>query len=427
MRKFAYLTLIIALLVAACSKEKRATTAPEAALTITSDEIVYIGAEGGFVPVTYIIENATAGEEVKVQILSSAMIVAAEVESAGLIKVEVAANTTTAPREGGIIVSYASHTATIKIKQEGAAYEVVDIAANQLIASYYGDYIAEGLDQYWLIMTKDGFVDGSVVPGGEYFRIDLLAPIAQDGDTSVVPDGKYIFDRSNALTAYSILNIGNSDYAWVDEDNTMWAKEFSMATLTVEGDKLHLEAMVDDKLYRVTFEGEYEIADASIKDHISTFTEDVEIDVSNCKVSVVNSGDYWNCGYCDWYIEFSSVDGIYYGPYLVLDLLATTLDGSSGFEGVYRSAGFSADDPTKPNFGPGVFVPGMRMSDDGVYMLGSLYVVYKDGKAIAQAPLYDGVIAIAANGDGTHTIKIEATDDAPKPNKLTLNWTGVLR
>ena len=65
--------------------------------------------------------------------------------------------------------------------------------------------------------------------------------------------------------------------------------------------------------------------------------------------------------------------------------------------------------------------------DDGANdFLGSVFVEYRDGRAIEQAPFYTGTVDIKDNGDGTYTIKVDACDDAPRPNKLTLNWTGTL-
>ena len=77
-----------------------------------------------------------------------------------------------------------------------------------------------------------------------------------------------------------------------------------------------------------------------------------------------------------------------------------------------------------PDFRAGVFVPGFRVSSDADLLLGSLFMVYKNGLCVSQAPLYEGTVTIEANGDGTHTIVIDALDDAPEQHRITLNWTG---
>ena len=73
-----------------------------------------------------------------------------------------------------------------------------------------------------------------------------------------------------------------------------------------------------------------------------------------------------------------------------------------------------------------VFVPGFRVADDADLLLGSLYMVYEDNMAIKQAPLLTGTVVINYNANGTHTVIVDAYDDAVRPNKLTLNWTGYI-
>jgi hypothetical protein len=112
-----------------------------------------------------------------------------------------------------------------------------------------------------------------------------------------------------------------------------------------------------------------------------------------------------------------------YGTYVVIDFLSNS---TTDFTGTYVDSGFSAEDETMPDFRAGVFVPGFRVADDADLLLGSLFMVYKDGLCVSQAPLYEGTVTIEANGNGTYTIAIDALDDAPEQNRITLNWTGRL-
>lgn len=304
---------------------------------------------------------------------------------------------------------------------------IIDISANQLIGKYYGERLVSGLGHYWIILSDNGFTDGNATQNSEFFRIDLLGPIAADENNIRIPDGNYVFDINNSFSEYSILNIGNSDYTYIDEVGEAWATAFSYAELKVNGNKLSLVAFVDDKEYHVTFEGDYTISYNPISDTISTLTSDYEIDLSNCTGSVSCFNDYWNCGYCNWQIEFVCNDGLKNGTYLVLDFLTdSNINGNSGLTGTYYSSGFSEEDPTKPDFGPYTFVPGMRISDDGIHMMGSLLMEYVNGVGVEQVPIFGGEFTIIDNGDSTHTIIINATDDATPPNKITLNWTGTL-
>jgi hypothetical protein len=66
------------------------------------------------------------------------------------------------------------------------------------------------------------------------------------------------------------------------------------------------------------------------------------------------------------------------------------------------------------------------VSDTSDLLLGSLFMVYKDGLCVSQAPLYDGSVTVTELGNGYYTIVVDALDDAPVQNKITLNWTGYL-
>jgi hypothetical protein len=356
------------------------------------------------------------------------MITALNTEAQGIICAMVAANDEYEARTAQIRISFNGETKYVAIHQEGNANaphnEVVNVTANQLVGNYYGDNLREGVGHYWIILTKDGFVDGAAVAGGEYFRLDLMAPMPTDENNVRIPDGEYRFDLSQSGDEYTIVDIGNTDYSWVDENMEGWALALDDASLTVSGNQLELIAVVDDKEFHVSFDGDYSLTTSIISDCVSSLTGDAVIDVSNCTASVNSYGDYWECGYNNWCIEFVCNAGMKYGTYLVIDFLNNS---TTDFTGRYEASGFSADDETKPDFRSNVFVPGFRVADDADLLLGSLYMVYKDGLCLSQAPLYGGTVTITANGDGTHTIVIDATDDADPAHKITLNWTGKLQ
>ena len=394
---------------------------------ITSSDTVDIGAEGGIVVVTYTLGGGDYSL-VDVATDNEAMITALNTEEQGIICAMVAANDVYEARTAQIRISFNGETKYVAIHQEGNAdaphNEVVNVAANQLVGNYYGDNLREGVGHYWIILTKDGFVDGAAVAGGEYFRLDLMAPMPEDMDNIRIPDGEYRFDLSLSGDEYTIVDIGNTDYSWVDENMEGWAIALEDASLTVSGNRFELIAVVDEKEFHVSFDGDYSLTTSIISDCVSSLTGDAVIDVSNCTASVNSYGDYWECGYNNWCIEFVCNAGMKYGTYLVIDFLNKS---TTDFTGRYEASGFSADDETKPDFRSNVFVPGFRVADDADLLLGSLYMVYKDGLCLSQAPLYGGTVTITSNNDGTHTIVIDATDDADPAHKITLNWTGKLQ
>ena len=414
---------MFAMLTTACEVLESPKHDPE--LELTSEETLRVDREGGEFEITYNLLHASFGTNVSAKVVNSDMITAVDTSTKGKVFITISENTTDAIREGAVIVSYESLSFTVLVHQDYTAVDKPavrrDIVANQLVGNFYGDNLAAGVGHYWIILTKDGFVDGAAVAGGEYFRLDLMAPMPEDMDNIRIPDGEYRFDLSMNRDEFTIIDIGNTDYSWVDEDMEGWALPLEDAKLTVNGNRFELEAFVDNTEYHVTFEGDYSLTTSIINDYVSSLTQDTVIDVSNCSASVNSYGDYWDCGYNNWCIEFVCNDGMKYGTYLVIDFLNNS---TTDFTGTYVASGFSAEDETMPDFRADVFIPGFRVADDADLLLGSLFMVYKDGLCVSQAPLYEGSVTITSNGDGTYTVVIDALDDAPEPNKITLTWTG---
>lgn len=425
-RVFTILFALVAFVFAACEPAVTPPADEEVVFEITSQKSIDVGVDGGVFPITY---SLTAGDytEISADADDTTMIIDINTNTAGVILVSVAPNSGIYNRNAKIRVVYGDKTEFIDVHQAGTSglnegeFEVVEVAANQLVGNYYGDNLKEGVGHYWIILTKDGFVDGAAVAGGEYFRLDIMAPTPDDEDNVRIPDGEYRFDYAKSLDEYTIIDIGNTDYSWVDDEMEGWAIPMQDATLTVRGNHFELVAFVEHFEYHVEFEGDYSITTNIITDHVSSLTKDTVIDVSNCSANVRSCGDYWHCGCNDWCIEFVCKDGMQHGTYVVIDYLS---DSTTDFTGTYIDSGFSAENETKPDFRAGVFVPGFRVADDADIFLGSLFMVYKDGLCVSQAPIYEGTVTITANVDGTHTIVIDALDDAPKQNRITLNWTG---
>ena len=393
-------------------------------ITVTSDDVINAIAEQKNYQITYTVQGEGT---VMATTDNPQMIDAINTATSGYVRFRVTENTTSEVREAYIIITYGNSFARVKVVQEGAEMpevEKVYIAANQLVGNYYGDRLADGVGHYWIILTKDGFVNGNTVAGGEYFRLDLIAPLTDATENITLPDGDYRFDPSLAYEEFTIINIGNTDYTLIDSTGEAWGYNFVDASLSVRGNKMELVALTAEKEFHVTFEGTYTLTPPyEITDYVSSLKQDTVIDVSNCHVSKQSYGDYWDCGYTNWSVEFVCYDGMKYGTYVILDLISAS---ATDISGTYVASGFTAEDSTKPDFRPGVFVPGFRVSSESDLLLGSLYMVYKDGLCVSQASLYDGTITITKLADGYYNIVIDAYDDAPKQNKITLNWTGTM-
>lgn len=421
MRSFLF-GLVAICAVALFSCERVDTPVEESYLKIMSSKTINVCRQGGTYSIKYRIDPPIEGEEVRVSSDNEEMIASMVVASEGNVVVEVAPNPTHDERQANVTISYGNLSESVLFVQEGM--EHIEVAANQLIGNYYGERLQPGLGHYWIIMSKDGIVDGELANGSEFFRLDLIAAVAEDEENIRIPDGRYTYDATNSFTEFTMPNLGNTDYTYVDDGGMAWAEPFVEATLDVKGSKFTLEAATEERTFSVTFDGDYSITANIISDHISTLEEDLEIDLAGCKGTLSNYGDYWMCGYTNWGIEFVHTRGLKYGTYLVLDFIS---ESTTSCVGTYRYSGFSGEDETKPNFAPGFYVPGMRISDDGVHMMGSLVQINKDGKGIDQAPLYGGEFTISQNDDGSYHIVIDALDDAEPAHRITLDWSGNLQ
>lgn len=419
---FSVALIAIMMFTVSCDFGQSDKTNEKVGITLLNDNLINVPIEGGEYEIYYILKGEADKVEAKTN--NPEMFDVINANSPGIVRISVTENETESPREAEIVVSYGSASFGVTVKQaakEVVHRDVVNVEANQFVGTYYGETFGENKAHYWIILSKDGFVDGSTVLGGEYYRFDIIAPAAQDKENIVVPEGDYTFEIAEAYKQYSIVDLGNTDYSTIDADGVAWATPFVDATLKVTGNRFELVAMTETHEYHVTYEGEYKVSSYEITDYISSLTKDTVINVSNCYASVTNYGDYWKCGYNNWNLEFVCNDGWTNGTYVRVDYLtASTTD----FTGTFVDSGFTVEDPTKPDFRAGVFVPGFRMSDIANDLLGSLFMIYDNGRCVSQAPLSEGTVAITANGNGTHTIVIDCYDDAPKKNKITLNWTG---
>lgn len=416
----------------------------ETTFELTSDSVISATYEGGKYTITYNLVSEEANV-VKAVADNKEMVTSIDTQTEGCIYVQVAENKTTQSREATILASYGNKCFEVTIEQAAKAVEpeepeepgddnpdddyIINVEANQLIGFYQGANVFGNSSLYWIILSDNGIVDGVTTPNSEYFRLDLLGPAPEDMDNIRIPDGVYTLDIDDSFKEFSILRqLGNTDYTYIDNAGEQWITQFTYVELNVQGNEMFLMGVVEDKEYHVTFSGDYTITYNELSENISTLTSDHEISLKNCTGTVKNFGDYWKCGYCNWNIEFVHNDGLNYGTYFVLDLLTDTdFSGASGFEGTYRTTGFQEEDPSQPAWAPSTFIPGFRVSDVDNYMMGSMLVEHIDGNAVEQAPIYDGEVTITDNGNGTHSIVVNAVDDAVPPHKITLNWTGILQ
>lgn len=411
---------------------------------LTSDSVINVPYEGGDYTITYNLESKDNDDVVNAITDDKNMITSIDTQTDGYVYITISKNLATETRESSIMLSYGNLCFNVDVVQEANPGEpenpvnpdpedpvdpedpedpTINIEANILMGNYYSDDLVSKLGHYWIILSDGGIVNGNLVPNSEFFRIDLLGPMAADENNVKIPDGFYTFDANNSFTEYTILNTGNSDYCYVDDNSETWTSSLTKATLIVDGNIITLTATVDGQDYLVIYYDEYQLSYTPVSKVISTLKSDYEINLSDAIGNLYCYGDYWGCGYCNWGIEFNY--GIENGDVLVLDFLTDyKTDGSSSFEGTFVSSGFMEDDPTQPDWKPYTFIPGFRIN--GSYIMGSIMQSYANGVGVNEAPIFGGEFTITNNNDGTHTIIINATDDADPAHRITLNWTGEL-
>mgnify|MGYP003289716638 CR=1 FL=1 len=430
--KKAILLLSLSLLTfVACDNNTTPGETPEQTdptLTITSDTLYNIGAEGGEFEITYTLENPTEDGIIET-IVNQNWISIVENDENGTINCSVAENLSTESRTAAITVTYLEISKTVQVIQEGSTTNEsefdVEYDAQMMWGVYYGDRYDINSANYWIVFSFDGLDDmGNIYPDSEYYRVDLYGPVASDLSNIVVADGTYSFDTTNSLEQFT-MTAENSSYITTDGERNPTVIPFEDAQMTVNGNEMILIATINGEKHKVTFNGSYTFQDLSPKDYGSTLKDDLVADLSNHQAYVSAYGDYWGCGYCNWWIEILPDNEDQSGDSFIFDFHTDSLTPTDDISGIYPSSGFSADDPTKPNFGPDSFVPGMVISAEG-HLMGSLYLEYTSGQLTNQAPLIDGYFEVIDNGNGTHTINIETYDDSPLKNKITATWTGYL-
>lgn len=433
MKKLLLLFALTGAIISACNKntptgDNNQPEEPKTTLNITSDTLINIGAEGGSFEITYTIENPIESESINIT-PDQNWISITDSQTDGTISYSVAENTTSESRSAVITISYLEIEKSVQVIQDGATINEneidVEYDAQMMWGVYYGDRYDINSANYWIVFSFDGLDDmGNIYPNCEYYRVDLYGPVSTDPANIKIADGTYFLDADNSMEQFT-MTAENSAYITTDSERNPTMIPFEEAQMTVNGNEMVLLATINGEKHRVTFNGSYSFEDLSPKDYGSTLKDDVVADLSYHQAIVSSYGDYWSCGYCNWWIEIVPDNDDKTGDSFIFDFHTDSITPTDDISGKYPSCGFSQEDPTKPDFGPDTFVPGMVISAEG-HLMGTLYLEYTSGQLTNQAPLIDGYFEVIDNGNGTHTINIEVYDDSPLKNKITGTWTGYL-
>lgn len=398
MKKIFSILFLAALVMVACENGSEEKAKPT--ITVTSNEVIEVAAEGGEVEIAYTIVN---GESPKVNISENATWIDAK-QSGDVIVVTVKANETAETREAVITLKYYASSAQVTVKQLGSEYDVV-FAAKRFEGIYFGTEYST-LHNYYIILSDVGVnTDASVKANGTYYYFDMYNKIAADENNPVLPDGEYKFDATNSYADKTFSEEGSWYGKTNDNGKFSTSASYKEATVVVKNGKFSATIeMENGETHYVSYEG-----DLVATTHITTLSGDVEFDVKDASVTATCYGDTYEKGQQTWFIEAVKGD-----EYFSVEVLSPSAESYDGIYMVLAPSGVT-DYSNK-------FIPGLI----GEGLIGTWYAKLTDGviKGDVMAPMVDGLIQIITEGDAV-TINYSCKDDAG--NNITGSVKGNLK
>ena len=398
MKKIFSILFLAALVMVACENGSEEKAKPT--ITVTSNEVIEVAAEGDEVEIAYTIAN---GESPKVNISENATWIDAK-QSGDVIVVTVKANETAETREAVITLNYYASSAKVTIKQMGSEYDVV-FQAKRFEGIYFGTEYST-LHNYYIILSDVGVnTDASVKANGTYYYFDMYNKIAADENNPVLPDGEYKFDATNSYADKTFSEEGSWYGKTNDNGKFSTSASYKEATVVVKNGKFSATIeMENGETHYVSYEG-----DLVAMTHITTLSGDVEFDVKDASVTATCYGDTYEKGQQTWFIEAVKGD-----EYFSVEVLSPSAESYDGIYMVLAPSGVT-DYANK-------FIPGLI----GEGLIGTWYAKLTDGviKGDVMAPMVDGLIQIITEGDAV-TINYSCKDDAG--NNITGSVMGNLK
>ena len=406
-------------------------------LVITSGRSYKVEANGGDVYVTYMGADAVTTTIIE----GGEAISGIKTPTAGIIVVSFKANTANSVRNAVVEVSAGNGDFTTLISFLQAANNQnigndadVTFTAMQMDGYYYGEKYGAGADRYAFFLSDKGLNNGGqAYTDGTYYYIDCFSPANK---TTSLPMGTYTFDSTESGKAFSITP--NSQLILTtDSVETTESIVMTDAKMVVSANGITLVATINGKKHKVTYSGDLSLSDVSDENNNggnddggddktdgqdseaqSTLTADRHVTFDGeHRAKWGYEGDYWNTGYSNYTIYIMNKSaGYVYGDTLQLDIITNNTSKDGSFAGKYTIS----DKPGKL-----VMVAGF--TNKYAQAVGSWLYEYGGSSASGYknyAQLKSGSCEIIANGDGTHTVKLNAYDY--KGNNITCNWTGVI-
>lgn len=431
MRSRIFIVVLLAGLLLSCGKEDQPvkgdeSPVKESVIKILSENPLEIPGQGGKCQVMYEIQNPMDGMTVEAE-CQAEWIYEIDCSVAGTIMLWAEKNEEYEERTSRMTVTYGTQTQYVDLHQEAGSPDVM-MNATQLYGHYYGDRLHPGTASYWFFLSEDGITEnGGLVPNKKIYRIDAYGPVIREGSPLVIPQGTY---RLNPDLSFENFTFTSFESIYLETDASGEVKDdigyqFDEASLVVSGSTITLDAVIDGKKHKVVYEGSLELLDFRDPGYGSTLMDDYVADLTDARMELSCFFDYWECDYCNYWIEFIPNGGE--GDSFIIDFITDeriseneTFGDVAGTYGVtiIPEVGF-------PDFQPDTFIAGFEIAVS--QWSGSQFMKYSDYSyytMVEHAPLVDGSVEVIVHEDKTVTVRIDCYDDAPEPNRITGEWTG---
>lgn len=402
----------------------------EVIFTLTSESAVEYGAEGGEGKIEYTIEwqDVSRNDPSVPEAKCEAKWISLGLPDRDFCEFFVMANDGE-EREAKIIITYWDKSIEVTVKQAAKEIneepEVVEFTATYFDGEYYGDYYSEGIGNYYLHLSDNGFQEsGYANPNSTYYRIDLYSDYYSGSEVEYLqlPYGTYTLDLEDTF-AHGTFSVAYSKFLTSDADGDFTIeKQFEAGELVVDESGAVLKVTIEGQEHVVTYKGATLVADkrsATGEDvggdedlipegTLSTLTEDYDVVLDDHMLIYANYGDYYSNGLCNW--TFAIWPNDYEGDHIQFDIMTQS---TSAMFGNYTIG----DENTAFSFLKGY------IEDDGSgtagYMRGSWY--YTDD-GVTMAPFAGGELRMSNAGGGNIKVEFTITDD--KGNTITGSWQG---
>lgn len=328
-----------------------------------------------------------------------------------------------------VVIGGYTHTVTytgapkIYVGEQGGGSENVEFSANYAYAYYFGDQYTPGYaDNYYLFLSDLGLdEEGYEQANGTYFRFDIYTPLG-DGNGTKVPAGTYTVDMTDSGDLWTASLSYSAVFTLDEYGDEFVAMDYPASGTIVVGEDGSITAEITMLISGSTITATYAGGNIVIYDQsegegggsegdiLSNLESDWNCNFSNHSFVVYPYGDYYEIGYNNYLVYVAPNDGI--GDCAMFDVIAGDISTDSFF-GEYT---------INDSYGTYTALTGEYDYDwDEIY--GSWYYSSNDGEYYANlAPMVDGWLEIADNGDGTISVEFDVWDDADY--NITGKYTG---